>query len=352
MYPALAVLKKLTNKYPDVEPLWVGGIGGMEAELVKREGIPYAEIPAAGIHGINLLRLPKNILTILKGIQEAKRILAEFKPDVLFFTGGFVAFPMAYASKQLPSLMFVPDIEPGMSLKSIQGVVSQIAVIHERSIQFFKDKTKCVVTGYPLRESMRRWSKDEFRSFFNIHTKQKVLLVFGGSKGARSLNRAVMRHINELLTYTELIHITGELDWFEVESFKRSLPARLVAQYHIYPYLHEEMAGALSAADLVVSRAGASVLGEFPEFQLPALLVPYPYAWRYQKVNAEVLVERGAAKIIPDERLDSILALEVKSLISNPAQLNVMARAMSSMRVPDAAERMADLLYALPGGKQ
>lgn len=348
----MAVLANLTNKYPNVEPLWVGGKGGMEADLVNREGIPFAEIPASGVHGVNPLRLPKNLLTIYKGIQSSKKIIKHFKPDVLFFTGGFVAFPMAFAGRKIPSLMFVPDIEPGMALKSIQPFVSQVAVVHQRSIQFFNNSQKCVITGYPLRSSMRHWSPEEYRSTFNLKTDQKVLLVFGGSKGSRSINRAVMRHINELLTYTEIIHITGELDWFEVENFKRSLPARLVSQYHIYPYLHEEMAGALSAADLVVSRSGASTLGEFPEFNLPALLVPYPYAWRYQKVNAEVLAENGAAKILPDERLDNILSLEVKKLVSNPAQLNVMARAMGSMRVPNAAERIADLLYALPGGKQ
>jgi len=346
VYPALATLTNLRNRYPDIQPLWVGGIGGMEAELVRREQIPYQEIPAAGLHGVNVLRLPKNLLTIYKGIQASKRILADFKPDVLFFTGGFVAFPMAYAGRAIPSVVFVPDIEPGMALRSLEKDADHIALLHETSRQYFADPDKCVVTGYPLRQEMRNWTAEECKRTFNLKGGQKVLLVFGGSKGARSINRAVMKHIKDLLTHTEIIHITGQLDWEEVEAFKNTLPSALKTSYHIYPYLHEEMAGAFSAADLVLSRAGASILGEFPEFGLPAILVPYPYAWRYQKVNADVLVKAGAAKLLPDERLENTLAMEVKALVSNPAQLNIMRNAMRAMRIPNAAESIADLLYS------
>lgn len=322
----------------------------MEGDLVRREGIDYKEIPAAGLHGVDLLRLPKNLFSIYQGVQASKKIIAEFQPDALFFTGGFVAFPMAFAGKKIPSLVFVPDIEPGMALSSLQNYAKKIALIHEDSRQYFNDPAKCEVTGYPLRANMKRWDKDKAREFFKIRSQQKILFIFGGSKGARSINRAVMRHIKELSTYTEIIHVTGQLDWFEVEKFRNELPSSLKLHYHIYPYLHDEMAAAFSIADLVLSRAGASILGEFPEFGTPAILVPYPYAWRYQKVNAEALVSVGAATLLPDERLEYTLALEVKKLIANPAQLRVMSRAMSSTRVPNAAENIADLLYNLPGG--
>lgn len=322
----------------------------MESELVRREGIPYQEIPAAGLHGVNLARLPNNLLTIYKGIRASKKILSFFKPDVLFFTGGFVAFPMAYAAKGIPSVVFVPDIEPGMALKALEKNATKIALIHDESRQYFSWDEKCVVTGYPLRQEMSHWSAEECKRTFNLLGGQKVLLVFGGSKGARSINRAVMKHIKELLNYTEIIHVTGQLDWDEVNAFRNNLPSGLKGSYHIYPYLHAEMAAAFSAADLVLSRAGASTLGEFPEYGLPAVLVPYPYAWRYQKVNADVLVKAGAAKLLPDERLENTLALEIRSLISNPAQLNLMRKAMSGLRVPNAADTIADLLYTT-GGK-
>lgn len=351
VYPALAVLMNLKNKYPDTQPLWVGGIGGMESDLVRREGIPYEEIPAAGLHGVNPFRLPMNLYTIFKGIQASKQILDKFKPDALLFTGGFVAFPMAYAARGVPSLVFVPDIEPGMAIKALEKNAAKIALIHEQSRQYFSDSDKCVVTGYPLRKEMRLWTKEECKDTFKLNGNQKLLLVFGGSKGARSINRAVMKHLKEILTYAEIIHVTGQLDWDEVEAFKNALPSNLKSNYHIYPYLHDEMAGAFSSADLVLSRAGASTLGEFPAYGLPALLVPYPYAWRYQKVNAEVLVNAGAALLLPDERLDNTLALEIKKLVSNSAQLKIMGKAMRNLSIPNAAEAIADHLYSLAGGK-
>jgi UDP-N-acetylglucosamine--N-acetylmuramyl-(pentapeptide) pyrophosphoryl-undecaprenol N-acetylglucosamine transferase len=120
-----------------------------------------------------------------------------------------------------------------------------------------------------------------------------VLLVFGGSKGARSINRALLEALPGLLPEMQVLHISGNLDWPEVEAARSALStgeaAAWAERYHAFPYLHDEMGAALAAADLVVARAGASTLGEFPALGLPAILVPYPHAWRYQKVNADYL---------------------------------------------------------------
>ena len=115
MYPALAVLQALENKINS--SLWVGGKNGMEADLIKDQSIPYAEIPAAGVHGVGLRTLPGNLVKLLQGVFASSRILNQFKPDAILFTGGYVAAPMAIAAKRIPSLLFVPDIEPGMALK-------------------------------------------------------------------------------------------------------------------------------------------------------------------------------------------------------------------------------------------
>ncbi len=126
-----------------------------------------------------------------------------------------------------------------------------------------------------------------------------ILLVFGGSTGARSINRALLAVLPELLKEMQIIHVSGKLDWAEVEAARGQLSglsgeqADLAQRYRAYPYLHAEMGAALAAADLALSRAGASSLGEFPQAGLPAILVPYPYAWRYQKVNASYLAAAG-----------------------------------------------------------
>ena len=143
-----------------------------------------------------------------------------------------------------------------------------------------------------------------------------------------------------------MLHLSGQLDWAEVEQARAALPEHLRMHYHAWPFLHE-MGWALAAADLVVSRAGASILGEYPLFGLPAVLVPYPYAWRYQKVNADYLVERGAAIRVNDEVLPARLASEVRGLLEDPARLAQMRAAAKAAARPEAARRIAEELRAL-----
>jgi UDP-N-acetylglucosamine--N-acetylmuramyl-(pentapeptide) pyrophosphoryl-undecaprenol N-acetylglucosamine transferase len=142
----------------------------------------------------------------------------------------------------------------------------------------------------------------------------------------------------------QVVHLSGRIDWPEVEAFRAKLAPELAARYRAYPYLHAEMGAAYSAADLVVSRAGASVLGELPLFGLPALLVPYPYAWRYQKTNADYLARRGAAVVIPEPELPARLLPVVQELLQNSQRLEQMRQAMQSLRRPDAAMRIAGLV--------
>jgi UDP-N-acetylglucosamine--N-acetylmuramyl-(pentapeptide) pyrophosphoryl-undecaprenol N-acetylglucosamine transferase len=175
--------------------------------------------------------------------------------------------------------------------------------------------------------------------------------VFGGSKGARSINRALFPALPALLPDMQVVHVSGTLDWSEAGAALAALPgqvgAALAQRYHAYPYLHEEMGAALAAADLVVSRAGASSLGEFPQFGLPSILVPYPYAWRYQRVNAEYLQSRGAAVMVKDADLPQQLVETVRSLLLNPARLQPMRAAAASLARPDAAAAIAHLLVDL-----
>jgi UDP-N-acetylglucosamine--N-acetylmuramyl-(pentapeptide) pyrophosphoryl-undecaprenol N-acetylglucosamine transferase len=346
VYPALAVHSALMAKVRDLDTLWVGGEGGMEASLVKRQGISYQAIPAAGVHGVGFARLPGNLITIARGLFASRRILNEFKPDVLFFTGGYVAVPMALAGRSISSLLYVPDIEPGMALKSLAGMADVIAVTTDESQQYFNKKV--YPTGYPLRADLALWDRQTAISHLGVSVGKPVLLVFGGSKGAHSLNLAVINNLRELLENFELIHISGDRDWTVVKGKREQLPVDLAARYHAMPYLHE-MGAALAAADLVVSRAGASTLGEYPLFGLPAILVPYPYAWRYQKVNADYLTRRGAAIVIQDQRLNDELLSTLNVLTANPNKLKAMRAAMFELSHPRAAEKIASALMELAG---
>lgn len=348
MYPALAVHSALTAKVTDVDTLWVGGAGGMEESLVKRQGIAFESVPAAGIHGVDLVNMPRNLVLLAQGVFAARRLLKEFKPDVLFFTGGYVAAPVALAGRSIPTMLFVPDIEPGLALRSLTRFADEIAVTTSQSQKYFRKKVR--ETGYPIRSDLALWDRETATRHLGIAGGLPVLLVFGGSKGARSINLAVLNGLRDLLVKFEIIHLSGDADWQFVKHTREQLPMELAARYHALPYLHE-MGAALAAADLVVSRAGASVLGEFPLFGLPAVLVPYPHAWRYQKVNAEFLAYRGAAVILEDHRLKNELSVTLNVLLDNRNKLKSMRAAMFELSHPRAAEKIASVLIELAGVK-
>lgn len=349
MYPALAALEAFHAQRPASEILWVGGEGGMEEALVKRMGVPFRAIPAAGLHGVGLRALPGNALKLARGLAASRRILREFRPDALFFTGGYLAVPMALAGRTIPILLYVPDIEPALALKTLARFADCIAVTASESRGYFPSRARVVETGYPVRADLLKWDRASARKVFQLHEEKPVLLVTGGSRGARSINQAVLANLPCLLEMAQVIHVSGQLDWPAVEAAARSPSGGMRSDYHPYPYLHEEMGAALAAADLVVSRAGASTLGEYPLFGLPAILVPYPHAWRYQKVNAEFLVRRGAAIALEDSRLKDELPDAARRLLEDLPRREAMRAAMRALARPQAARQIAELLIELAG---
>ncbi|NLF51710.1 MAG: UDP-N-acetylglucosamine--N-acetylmuramyl-(pentapeptide) pyrophosphoryl-undecaprenol N-acetylglucosamine transferase [Leptolinea sp.] len=346
MYPALAVLQTLEDDVDSV--LWVGGEGGMEADMINRLGIPFKTIPAAGVHGVGIRALPGNILRLIHGIFASRNILTEFKPDGLLFTGGFVAVPMAIAGIKIPSLLFVPDIEPGLAIKAIARFSDAIALTAEESKAYFTFHRHTFVSGYPIRRDLSSWTRQQAKDHFGVHTNKPVVFIFGGSKGARSINQALYRILPELLIKAQVLHVTGQANFDEAQTVKTNLSAH-ADDYLPLAYLHEDMGAAFSAADLVVCRAGASTLGELPLFGLPAILVPYPYAWRYQKVNADYLVKNGGAFLLKDEALPSGLLPAINRVLDSPEMMESMQRSMKLLSRPEASKTLAETLFSLAG---
>lgn len=344
MYPALAVVGELGVR---AEVLWVGSEHGMERRLVERQGIPFRSVSAAGLHGVGLSSLPGNALSLLRGTLGSRRILGEFVPDVLFFTGGFVSVPMALAGWRKPMVTFVPDLEPALAQRMIAAIADRICVSAERSLEFYRSHAKLRVTGYPHRFESDTPDRNQARKSFGLTGEKPMLLVLGGSRGARSINRALWANLASLLRQTQVVHVTGEHDWPEYSEKASALEREGLLGYHAYPYLHEEMGQALAAADLALSRAGASVMGEYPAFGLPSILVPYPYAWRYQQMNAHYMAEQGAAKILEDEHLQERLLATVLSLIREPGELQEMGARCRALHQPGAARRVAQQILEL-----
>ena len=346
VYPALAVVERLTP----TDVLWIGG-DGVEKDLVARAGLSYRSIAAGGLHGVGVANVLKNTLKLLAGTVQAIKLIGQQRPDVMLTTGGFVAAPVAVACwlRRVPIVVYLPDVEPGQAVKFVARFATKIAVTTADSQRYFP-ASNIVVTGYPTRSDLGQADRAAAQAQFDLVPDRKTLLVFGGSKGARSLNRAISGMLETLLAKYQIVHISGATDAAEVQARRDQLAAELKRYYHVFEYVHE-MGLALVAADLVVSRAGASVLGEYPLFGLPSILVPYPYAWRYQRVNAEALVARGAALMLEDATLSEKLLSAIEQLMNDDARLSTMRTAARSLAQPDPALALANEVRALAGAR-
>ncbi len=321
----------------------------MEQGLVERAGLKFESIPAGGLRGKNPVTLISNLWKLNQGYFQSRQIIRSFKPEVLFATGGYVCVPVALAARRagLPIIIYLPDIEPGLAIKLLARLADRVAVTVPEAQKFFKAGLT-VVTGYPVRAELFSASataasdqKAAARFRLGLQDEGPLLLVLGGSRGARSINRAVAEQIEDYLKISQVIHVSGSLDEAWVQARRAELPPRLQARYYVAAYLHEEKVDAFLAADLIISRAGASILGELPAAGLPAILAPYPYAGAHQALNADYLARHRAAIVIDDADLQGNLKEVVINLLTDPEKLETMSRASRRLAQPEAAARLA-----------
>lgn len=334
--------------------LWVGTQGEIEESLVPKFGLRLVTISGGAVVGVPWRERIVNITRLAWSLGKSSRIIGDFCPDVLLMTGGYVNAPVGLAARMrsVPIVIYLPDIEPGLSIRELSRFAKKVACTTEVSLNYFK-AGKGVVTGYPVRRQLLEATvipREEALSRFNLKPSRPTLFVFGGSRGARSINRALMAGLPILLDKIQIIHASGMLDWEEVKQNADSLSREQASYYRPYPYLHDEMGFAFRSADLVLARAGASMLGECPAFGLPAILVPYPHAWRYQKVNADFMAAKGAAITMRDEDLLTMLVDTVLDLLENREHLEAISRAATNMNVPDSSANLARLLIEMGQG--
>lgn len=352
VYPGLAVVQALATpavEEGDVSPeiLYVGGKGKVEEQLAARAGLRFVGVPVGGIHGLPPWQVAWNLIKLALGWLAVLLMGLRERPAALFATGGYASVPVALAAWMLrvPILVYLPDMEPGWAVRFIARLAARVGVTVEEAAAHFPAH-KAVVTGYPVRAEFHQIDRSEARSAFGLSPEAPVLLVMGGSTGAQGINRPFCEMLEQVLELAQVIHVTGKIDWPWIQERREALPAALHARYQVHDYVHD-MGKAFAAADLAVCRAGASILGELPFFGLPAVLVPYPHAWEYQRVNADWLAERGAAVWLREERLSEDLLPTLRQLLGERETRAAMAEHMRALARPDAAARLAGELLAL-----
>jgi UDP-N-acetylglucosamine--N-acetylmuramyl-(pentapeptide) pyrophosphoryl-undecaprenol N-acetylglucosamine transferase len=357
IYPALAAATAWQQTGAAREDiLWIGTKGEMEESLVPQAGLWLETISGGAIAGVSLPLKVKNGARLAASVPKAWRLVRQFRPDVMFMTGGYMAAPVTVTCRLqgVPIVIYLPDVEPGASVRFALRFARKIGATTEGSARFVPAE-KLVITGYPVRPELRaatQLRQEEALARFDLTPGRPTLFVFGGSRGARKINQALMGCLPELLRRAQIIHVSGTLTWPEVEANWQQLTDEEKQWYRPYPYLHEEMGAAYRAAELVVARAGASTLGEFPAFGLPAIVIPLAWAWRYQKVNADYLTERGTAVQLTDETVADQLLPTILALLDDEPGLQRMRAAARALDQPDGAQNLAQLIVDVAHEKQ
>lgn len=336
IYPALTIAKEISN-IEEVKFLYVGTPHGMESRIVPKEGYPFEPLPAMGLKREITL---KNLLVLLKTARsfgKASSIIRHFKPDVVIGTGGYVSgtILLAAALHHVPTLIQEQNVIPGITNKILSHFVDTICLGYSEAQHRFPCPQKCVFTGNPIRSDILSSSRGEARKALGLTDDQFMVLITGGSRGARSINQSMIP-VHEYFKDDPsicLYHVTGSLGYKNVidrlgfnDKDVYSSSSRIISyEYH--------MPDIMAAADLIICRAGAVSLAELAARGLPSILIPYPYAAEdHQTFNAKVFAKAGAAVFIPDKELNGKkLIHEIETLKENTDKLHSMAAAAKGL---------------------
>lgn len=344
VYPALAVAEALCEDAGAHELLYIGARGRMDEQIVRPTGLPFEAVRAAPLRTGSPAGALRNGVQLLVGAWQAWRLLGRFRPDAVFATGGYASVPVGIAAwlRRRPLVVYLPDVTPGWAVRLLARLATRIVTTTERSIAKLP-AGKAQAAGYPVRAAFWSAGRAEARKRFGLPEDQPVLLVTGASQGARAINRAVAQQLEKLLGLCVVFHLTGRADEAELRARREALPDSLRGRYFVFGYL-DGMADAMAAADLAVTRSGASVLGELPAAGLPAVLVPGVYEGGHnQRDNARYLEEQGAAVVLENEQLDK-LSEAVRELFADGTRRRSMADAARKLARPDAARTIARML--------
>lgn len=357
IYPALTIAREI-ERIEKAEILFVGTPGGMESRIIPDEGYDFASL---SVSGLKRKLTPENLKILLKAagsLWTARQILKKFKPDVVIGTGGYVCGPilMAAALSGIPTMIQEQNVIPGITNKILSRVVKKIALGYEAAEARFPHPEKCVYTGNPIRREILSVHRAEARQKLGIAPDAFMVLAAGGSRGARSINTAMLgvhRHFAHEEGVT-LYHVTGTLEFERVKKELGSVAedGRFGRGSRIISY-EKNMPAALAAADLVIYRAGAIGLAELAARGIPSILVPYPYAAEdHQTFNARVFVAAGASKMIEDKYLTGDeLVQDILSLSKDSRLLESMTEASRSLGKIHAGEDIARMALRLAEGK-
>ena len=355
--PAIAVANEIRERHPDANILFIGAKGHMEEQLVPKAGFELKCLDIAGlIRGKSLNAIKKNVKTVantVKAVGACKKIIKEFKPDVILGTGGYACFPalMAGTMMKIPTCVHESNAIPGLTTRMLADRVDRVLVCFEESAKRYKNPQRIETVGMPVRKEFIFTDKASARKELGLGEGAVVLSAFG-SLGARAMNEAVcgVLALEKEEGYPfHHIHATGRFGWEWMPEKVKNLGVDLENEnIDMREYVYN-MPTVMAAADVIISRAGASSCNEIAASGTPAILIPSPNVTdNHQEKNARVLADNGGAVLLLEKECTAQrLYDEIKALLADENRRDAMSSALRKIVILDSAERIADILEEL-----
>lgn len=348
IFPALSIAEGLKQRFPDAEILFVGALGKMEMEKVPAAGFPIVGLPVAGFHRGEVWRnlgfLPKLLASMLK----ARSVVRKFKPDCVIGVGGYASGPVLKVAAQMgiPTVLQEQNSYAGVTNRLLGKKADKICVAYKNMERFFP-REKIVFTGNPIRKGLEdlEGKRGEALSFFGLDADRPVILVVGGSLGARSLNNGLRSKLDVIRqSGVQMLWQTGKIYYREL---KEEIDGNPAGNVHLLEFIHR-MDLAFAAADLVISRAGAGTISELCVVGKPVILVPSPnVAEDHQTANARALEDAGAALLISDAEVNNRLVEEAIALVGDRKRLAELAKNIENLATPSATKDIVGVIVSL-----
>ncbi len=334
--PLLAVAQVLKQRGAEV--LFVGGDQGPERDLIDRAGLGWRSIPAGKLRRYASWKNITDVIHVGRGYSAARRLMAEWKPNVVVSAGSYISVPIAWAAKRgrVPVLIHQQDIRPGLANRLMLPTAPVVTLAFATNQDKFPS-SKTLVTGNPVRTEILNGSAESARQRFGLPVHRPVILVLGGGTGAAKLNELILGAVSALSQDFEVIHLTG----------RHRGPEILAADhYHPYAFLSDDLPDALAVADIVITRAGIGTLTELMALRKPIIVIPMPDT--HQEDNADFIADQQAGVVLDQREISAdLLVQEIKQLWRDDARRQSLADHLHQLYRPDAAERIADQILQL-----
>lgn len=351
IYPALSIVQAVRRRFPDVEVAYIGTNNGLEATIVPKAGdIHFYDVEIQGFKRKLSLDNLQTIAKFLKAVRDCKQVIRSFQPDVVVGTGGYVSGPTLYAAAKLgvPTFILEPDVLPGLTTRFLTRYVDTVAISLSGSEQYLSNVKRLIHTGNPRGTEAVHADANKGRASLGLADSDKpIVLIAGGSRGAKPINEAVLAMLPQLRQSRELhfVFVTGEVHYDEVTAKLKDEP---VDHLTVQPFIYN-MPDVLAATSLMVGRSGASFLAELTALGIPSILIPSPYVTNnHQEKNARWVEEQGAGRMILERELTGeTLWAAIASIMKDPQVHRNMSEASKRLGRPDAAEVIVDELVRL-----